>query len=71
MKEKKKIKWNLKQLKMVSLAIERLFAEKKKVRWSKMPFSAWATSSPIGNMTIKGDIFHGCHKMSQSETEYQ
>lgn len=50
---KKYIKWNLKQLKMVSLTIERLFAEKNRVRWSKVPFSAWATSSPIGNMTIK------------------
>lgn len=56
MKEKKMIKCNLKQLKMVSLTIERLFAERNKVRWSKMPFSAWATSSPIGNMTIIGDI---------------
>lgn len=32
---------------------------------------AWATSSPIGNMTIKGVIFHRCQKMIQSKTEYQ
>jgi hypothetical protein len=69
MKEKY-IKWNLKQLEMVSLTIERLFAEKNKVRWSKIPFSAWATSRPIGNMTIKGDIFHVCQKMRQSKAEY-
>jgi hypothetical protein len=50
------IKRGLELLKVVSLTIKRLFVERNKVRWLKMPFSAW-TASPVGNMTIKESIF--------------
>jgi hypothetical protein len=36
-----------------------------------MPFSAWATSSLVGNKTITERIFRGCQEMSQSQTEYE